>query len=84
MPPLLLKLNEIPPQPIHYMGVSYGLTLQLHIFWKRVGFSPLYVRQTQNDLTGEHTCVMIKPLSIRKDIETHCADDWMVQFSKGN
>ncbi|KAG5439181.1 hypothetical protein PCANB_001480 [Pneumocystis canis] len=62
MPPLLLKLSEKKPGLIHYLGVSYGLTPQLYRFWKRAGFAPLYLRQTPNDLTGEHTCVMLKLL----------------------
>ncbi|KAJ9080634.1 N-acetyltransferase 10 [Entomophthora muscae] len=82
MPPLLLKLSEVPPHPIHYLGVSYGLTRQLHTFWKRSGFAPLYVRQTCNELTGEHSCVMLKPLAARQDISTQCSADWMNQFSK--
>ncbi|ORY80427.1 GNAT acetyltransferase 2-domain-containing protein [Protomyces lactucae-debilis] len=62
MPPLLLKLSEKRPDTLHYLGVSYGMTSQLHKFWKRAGYAPVYLRQTANDLTGEHTCVMIKVL----------------------
>ncbi|KAK9447831.1 GNAT acetyltransferase 2-domain-containing protein [Limtongia smithiae] len=62
MPPLLLKLSEKPPSRLDYLGVSYGLTGQLLKFWKRAGFKPVYLRQTASDLTGEHTCVMIKVL----------------------
>ncbi|KAJ3166062.1 hypothetical protein HDU88_003607 [Geranomyces variabilis] len=63
MPPLLLKLSERPlKENLHWLGVSFGITAQLHKFWKRSGFSPVYLRQTANDLTGEHTCVMLKKL----------------------
>ncbi|EPX74824.1 N-acetyltransferase Nat10 [Schizosaccharomyces octosporus yFS286] len=65
MPPLLLKLSELQPEYLHYMGVSYGLTPSLQKFWKREGYCPLYLRQTANDLTGEHTCVMLRPLAER-------------------
>ncbi|KAI0243522.1 N-acetyltransferase 10 [Massospora cicadina] len=82
MPPLLLRLSEVQAHPVHYLGVSYGLTRPLHTFWKRVGFVPLYVRQTPNDLTGEHTCVMLKPLDARQDLPTRCSGDWMAQFAK--
>lgn len=44
LPPLLLKLTERPPEGIHYIGVSYGLTLPLLKFWKRLGFLPVYLR----------------------------------------
>ncbi|KAI9495055.1 GNAT acetyltransferase 2-domain-containing protein [Zychaea mexicana] len=62
MPPLLTNLSERRPPRLDYLGVSYGMTPALHKFWKRSGFVPLYVRQTANDLTGEHTCVMVNTL----------------------
>jgi len=63
MPPLFGKLTEIPPPLLDYLGVSFGLTQPLHKFWKRATFAPVYLRQTPNDLTGEHSCVMLRPLS---------------------
>jgi hypothetical protein len=29
LPPLLLELGERPPEPLHYLGVSFGLTANL-------------------------------------------------------
>ena len=52
LPPLLLKLSEKAPYYLHYLGVSYGFTSQLHKFWKKAGFTPVYLRQTPNELTG--------------------------------
>lgn len=48
-------------------------------FWKRAGFVPLYLRQTQSELTGEHTCVMVRGLnsSAESDLE------WLGEFAKG-
>lgn len=63
MPPLFARLSERKPPQLDYIGVSYGLTASLHKFWKRLSFSPLYIRQTPSDLTGEHTCVMLKTLA---------------------
>ncbi|KAL0078647.1 GNAT acetyltransferase 2-domain-containing protein [Phycomyces blakesleeanus] len=63
MPALLTKLSEVRPVQLDYLGVSFGLTPNLHKFWKRAGYVPLYLRQTTNDLTGEHSCVMIKTLT---------------------
>ncbi|RMZ78059.1 hypothetical protein DV737_g4039, partial [Chaetothyriales sp. CBS 132003] len=63
MPPLFSKLDERQPDQLDYLGVSYGLTQQLHKFWKRASFVPVYLRQTANELTGEHSCVMLRPLS---------------------
>ncbi|KAH7027767.1 GNAT acetyltransferase 2-domain-containing protein [Microdochium trichocladiopsis] len=63
MPPLFAKLEERRPAALDYIGVSYGLTSQLHKFWKKGKFAPVYLRQTANELTGEHTCVMLRPLT---------------------
>merc|ERR1719412_3394859 len=62
LPPLLLELSERPPEPLNYLGTSYGLTANLLRFWKKAGYVPTYVRQTKNDLTGEHTVIMLKVL----------------------
>ena len=62
MPPLFARLSERKPAALEYLGVSYGLTQPLHKFWKRAGFVPVYLRQTANDLTGEHTAVMLRTL----------------------
>lgn len=64
LPPLFLKLNERKPPRLDYVGVSYGLTQPLHKFWKKAAFMPVYLRQTANDLTGEHTCVMLRSLDV--------------------
>ncbi|KAL8816379.1 MAG: hypothetical protein Q9223_004593, partial [Gallowayella weberi] len=62
MPPLFSKLSERKPQVLDYLGVSFGLTPPLHKFWKRSSFAPVYLRQTPNELTGEHSCVMLRVL----------------------
>ena len=63
MPPLFSRLSERRPQVLDYLGVSFGLTPPLHKFWKRASFAPVYLRQTPNELTGEHSCIMIRTLS---------------------
>lgn len=62
MPPLLEALHERPAERLHYLGVSYGLTSPLYKFWKRKQFCPVYLRQTANELTGEFSCIMLRPL----------------------
>lgn len=61
-PNLLVSLCDRPFESLDYLGVSYGLTLELFNFWKRAKFEVLYIRQGKNELTGEHSCVMIKPM----------------------
>jgi N-acetyltransferase 10 len=76
MPPLLIKLSQKRVSYLHYLGVSYGLTAQLHRFWKRAGYVPVYLRQTPQELTGEHSCVMLKILEGRDRA-------WLGAFSQG-
>jgi N-acetyltransferase 10 len=64
LPPLLLELGERRPEPLNYLGVSSGLPGGLLRFWTRSGFVPTYIRQTKNDLTGEHTIIMLKVLDL--------------------
>lgn len=80
MPPLFSRLSEIRPPSLEYMGVSYGLTQQLHKFWRRSGFVPVYLRQTPNDLTGEYTCVMIRTLQRSEDDLAHAP--WLAAFAR--
>ncbi|VDN06005.1 unnamed protein product [Thelazia callipaeda] len=67
LPPLLHRLNERRAEKLDYIGVSFGLNLPLLKFWKRAGFVPIYLRQSVCDLTGEHTCIMLK--DINEDME---------------
>ncbi|XP_040894822.1 RNA cytidine acetyltransferase [Toxotes jaculatrix] len=79
LPPLLLKLSERRAERLDYLGVSYGLTAQLLKFWKKAGYTPVYLRQTPNDLTGEHSCVMLKELNTD---ETPEQSQWLSAFWK--
>uniref|UniRef100_A0A803T6I8 RNA cytidine acetyltransferase n=1 Tax=Anolis carolinensis TaxID=28377 RepID=A0A803T6I8_ANOCA len=79
LPPLLLKLSERQAENLDYLGVSYGLTPRLLKFWKRAGFVPVYLRQTPNDLTGEHSCIMLKMLNEEEEKEQ---ENWLIAFWK--
>jgi len=74
LPPLLLELSERPPESLNYLGVSFGLTSNLLRFWKKAGYAPTYLRQTKNDLTGEHTTIMLK------DLEGGSSSAWLPAF----
>ena len=82
MPPLLLRLSERPlNEELHWIGVSYGITPQLHKFWKKSGYVPVYLRQTTNEITGEHTCIMIKQVQ-RKTAQVKVVEEqWLQLFS---
>ncbi|KAH0832443.1 hypothetical protein AYO21_05130 [Fonsecaea monophora] len=78
MPPLFSKLSERRPDRLDYLGVSFGLTQPLHKFWKRHSFAPVYLRQTPNELTGEHSCVMLRPLST----STTTDNSWLAAYAQ--
>ena len=48
-------------------------------FWKRAGFIPLYIRQTTSELTGEHSCVMVRGLNSSQESDL----EWLAEFAKG-
>ncbi|KAF5377751.1 hypothetical protein D9757_008061 [Collybiopsis confluens] len=80
MPSLLQRLSERRPEKLDYLGVSYGLTGSLLRFWKRLSFIPLYIRHTPSDLTGEHTCVMVRGLNSSTDAEMEWLGEFAVDF----
>lgn len=93
LPPLLMSLEERAVEQLDYLGVSFGLTPELLRFWKRNKFLPVYIRQTPSDITGEHSCIMLrrtKPEDLdgeRMDVDEenqdqvdNADDDWLVSF----
>lgn len=48
-------------------------------FWKRAGYVPLYMRQTTSELTGEHSCIMVRGLNSSTESEL----EWLAEFAKG-
>ena len=78
LPPLLLKLSERKAEHLSYLGVSFGLTSDLLRFWKKIGYLPVYLRQTPNDLTGEHSMIVLKELNRHESAKS--ADSWLYQY----
>ncbi|KAI3748538.1 hypothetical protein L6452_11677 [Arctium lappa] len=74
LPPLLVHLRERQPEKLHYLGVSFGLTLDLFRFWRKHKFAPFYICEVPNSVTGEHTCMVLKPLDT-DDIEVSGSDE---------
>ncbi|KAJ9177701.1 hypothetical protein P3X46_012891 [Hevea brasiliensis] len=75
LPHLLVHLRERRPEKLHYLGVSFGLTLELFRFWRKHKFAPFYIGQIPSTVTGEHTCMVLKPLN-SDDIEVSGSDNW--------
>jgi N-acetyltransferase 10 len=76
LPPLLLPLTEIDAPRLDWVGTSFGLTLSLHKFWSKACMQMLYLRQTKNELTGEHSAIMIRALPKTSGVD----DKWLDAF----
>lgn len=76
LPPLLLPLTEVKTPRLDWIGTSFGLTSSLQKFWSRCGMRLLYLRQTKNDLTGEHSAIMVRALPRRTGVD----DAWLTAF----
>lgn len=57
LPPLLVSLRERRPEKLHYLGVSFGLTLDLFRFWRRHKFAPFYIGQIPVELDSRFYAV---------------------------
>uniref|UniRef100_A0A2P2M6G6 RNA cytidine acetyltransferase n=6 Tax=Rhizophora mucronata TaxID=61149 RepID=A0A2P2M6G6_RHIMU len=75
LPHLLVHLRERQPEKLHYLGVSFGLTLELFRFWWKHKFAPFYIGHVPSAVTGEHTCMMLRPLN-SNEFEVHGSDQW--------
>lgn len=62
LPPLLVPLKQIVPPRLDWIGASFGLTPRLLKFWDRGGFEVVYVRQSQNQATGEYTVIVLNAI----------------------
>ncbi|CAK0794876.1 unnamed protein product [Prorocentrum cordatum] len=64
VPPLLEAVAEIPPPyKLDYVGTSFGLTHELHEFWRKASFRPAYIRQQPHAATGEHSSILLRCLN---------------------
>jgi len=75
-------LSERKPFAIHWIGTSFGVTKELYNFWAKNEMQPIYVRQTSNELTGEHSCLMIKSmLSKEVLLPGGLGQDWIQAYT---
>ncbi|ELP90547.1 hypothetical protein EIN_019460 [Entamoeba invadens IP1] len=81
--PLLINPGNRKPEVLDYLGVAFGYTPQLAKFWGNAEYTPVYFRQTANDITGEHSCIMVKQLSKTfGEWSSEYSNDFRVRFSK--
>lgn len=95
LPPLLVPLQQRRPERLHWLGVAFGISPGLYNFWSANGYRPVYVRLTANEVTGEHSCIMLAridtPVNARTDTDEfrsvlstdrHWLDHFVADFRK--
>ncbi|CAN4123083.1 unnamed protein product [Withania somnifera] len=75
LPPLLVPLCERRSERLHYLGASFGITLDLLSFWRKHKFAPFFIGNAPNSVTGEYTCMVLKVLK-NDDVEAVGSDEW--------
>jgi tRNA(Met) cytidine acetyltransferase len=50
-------------RPLDWLGVGYGATPELLSFWRESGYRTVHVSTTRNERSGEHSAIMLRPLS---------------------
>ena len=67
---------------IHWIGTSFGVTKELFKFWQKNDMQPIYLRQTANELTGEYSCLMIKPMENQEvQLPGGLGADWLSSYT---
>ena len=70
---------------MHYLGTSFGVTKDLFQFWRKNRFEPIYLRQTANETTGEHSCMMVRPLNHLQEVNLPVAfsagENWLSAYT---
>lgn len=80
LPPLLINLSDRRPEKVHWLGAAFGLTQELLNFWSRLGFKPVYLRQTPSDVTGECSTIVLRALSGAEEADGGAG--WAEAFAK--
>lgn len=82
IPVLLKRLAERRPERLDYIGTSFGLTGELLKFWKSQKFVPVYLSQKQNELTGEHSTILLASLHTEKTEQSDWLTNYYVDFRR--
>jgi tRNA(Met) cytidine acetyltransferase len=63
---------------VDWLGVGYGATPELVAFWRENGFRTLYLSTSRNETSGEHSIVMVDPLSAAGRALADRHTDWFL------
>ncbi len=60
---LLSRCHREFGEDIDWFGVGFGATPELVSFWRENGYRTVHLSTTRNDISGEHSALMIRPCS---------------------
>ncbi|MEF8821186.1 MAG: tRNA(Met) cytidine acetyltransferase TmcA [Halovenus sp.] len=66
-------------QGVDWLGVAYGVTPELVEFWMQNGYRTVHLSTTRNDRSGEHSVVMLRPLSDQGKQLHHRHTEWFLR-----
>ena len=58
---LLDRLHAEFGDDVDYFSVGYGATPRLLRFWQRAGYRTVHLSTSRNDVSGEHSAIMLRP-----------------------
>ncbi|KAH8090110.1 pyruvate carboxylase [Aureococcus anophagefferens] len=82
LPPLLAPVGAKAAPALQWVGASFGLTEGLFEFWGKLGMRPCYVRQTANDVTGEHTAIVLREIRSAAGVQAGWSDAFVDDFRR--
>ena len=57
------RSSDLRGESVDYLGVGYGATADLLDFWAENGYRTVHLSTTKNDSSGEHSALMVRPLT---------------------
>jgi tRNA(Met) cytidine acetyltransferase len=57
------RAADLRSERVDYLGVGYGATPELLEFWRENGYRTVHLSVTRNDTSGEHSALMLNPLT---------------------
>jgi len=71
--------RETPAEPVDWLGVGYGATPELLEFWTDNGFRTVHLSTTRNERSGEHSAIMLDPITDAGRALTERHARWFLQ-----
>ncbi|MEM4473265.1 MAG: tRNA(Met) cytidine acetyltransferase TmcA [Archaeoglobaceae archaeon] len=54
---------------LNWVGSGFGISNELLRFWLKNGFIPIHITPQRNEVSGEYTAIVLKPIGDRRNVE---------------